>query len=286
MAEFTVASALAEGRTRNELRRVGLDQSIWGVRRDSGPSATFPERCRMLALRLPGVAFFSHTTAALLWGAPLDLRFERASAVHVSVPAPGRAPHARGIRGHELEVLPSDVAASHGVRCSSPARTWCDLASLLSLRDLVAVGDYLIHWRAPLASIAELEAMARRFQGKRGMSRIREALPLLSDRAESRPESHLRVILQLAGMPGPAINLVIVDAETGKEVRTDFAFEELKLVLEYQGDYHRTKAQWRKDMTRRSKLEAAGWKVMELNWDDLKDPDELVARIRARMGGR
>jgi very-short-patch-repair endonuclease len=54
------------------------------------------------------------------------------------------------------------------------------------------------------------------------------------------------------------------------------------LALEYQGDYHRTKkGQWRADMSRRSKFEALGWRVMELNANDLKDPAELVDHIRA-----
>ena len=38
-----------------------------------------------------------------------------------------------------------------------------------------------------------------------------------------------------------------------------------------------------KDMTRRTRLESTGWRVMEINWDDLKDPIELVARIREQM---
>jgi very-short-patch-repair endonuclease len=64
--------------------------------------------------------------------------------------------------------------------------------------------------------------------------------------------------------------------------RTDLIIDEYKIVLEYQGDYHRKMVgQWRADMTRRSKLEALGWKVMELNADDLLDPEELIRRIRA-----
>lgn len=42
-------------------------------------------------------------------------------------------------------------------------------------------------------------------------------------------------------------------------------------------------AQWRKDMTRRSRFEAKGWFVMELNADDLDDPTELVERIRMAL---
>jgi len=122
--------------------------------------------------------------------------------------------------------------------------------------------------------------MSQHFLGRRGMTTIRQALPLLDDRAESPPESMLRVILALHGLPKPTINHSIVNTETGQAVRPDFTFSEQKLILEYQGDYHRTKEQWRKDMTRRSRLESHGWRVMEINWDDLKDEIELVARIR------
>jgi very-short-patch-repair endonuclease len=66
-----------------------------------------------------------------------------------------------------------------------------------------------------------------------------------------------------------------------------FEFTEYRTLVEYQGDYHRlTKAQWRKDMTRRSRLEAAGWIVIELNADNLKNPADVVARITAALRRR
>ena len=109
---------------------------------------------------------------------------------------------------------------------------------------------------------------------------MRQALPLLCDRAESRPESWLRVIITQAGLPEAAINHAIVDTETGRGFRTDIAFTRHMVLLEYQGDYHRGRSQWRKDMTRRARLEANGWVVVEINADDLKNPGELVGRIR------
>jgi len=94
----------------------------------------------------------------------------------------------------------------------------------------------------------------------------------------------MRVLLAWHGIPDPQINHVIVDTDAGKFLRTDFAIRQYRLLLEYQGDYHRLKVgQWRKDMTRRSRLQALGWVVMELNADDLRDPDELAARIRATI---
>lgn len=150
----------------------------------------------------------------------------------------------------------------------------------------MAVGDYLIHRRMPFVSISELRRMVATLTGRRGVKRLREALELLNDRAESRPESRLRVILVRSGFDQPTANHVVVQTETGSAMRLDLAFEREKLVLEYQGDYHRTPSQWRKDMTRRARLEAEGWYVMEINSDDLRDPGELLERIASVLSRR
>ena len=268
------------------LRADDLDRSVRGVRvaRSSAP-LTLLERCRMLALRLRDDAVFSHTTAALLHGAPLDWRWETSPLIHVTVPADEASPHARGLRGHHAPFPVTDVALVSGVRVASAARTWCDLSALLPLDDLVAAGDYFVHHRMPLTTIPELSRRVRQMTGRRGVRTAREALPLLHDRADSHPESRLRVMLVHAGFR-PEINHVLIDTETGRERRPDFLLRDQRLILEYQGDYHRTKEQWRKDMTRRSQLEAQGRRVMELNADDLKDPAELVYRIHALIARR
>jgi very-short-patch-repair endonuclease len=58
------------------------------------------------------------------------------------------------------------------------------------------------------------------------------------------------------------------------------------VLLEYQGDYHRTPEQFRADMTRLSRLEADGWYVFQINADDLKNPEELVARLHRVLAAR
>lgn len=287
---FLVSSGREAGVGENRMRGADLDSTVWGVRAIRMPPAPPREellrRCRMFALRMPPGAFFSHSTAALLLGAPLPFRLERATEPHLAVAAPSRAPHAQGLHGHRLAITEGDLLEFQGLLLTSPSRTWCDLASQLTLRDLVAVGDFLIHWRQPLTTLDELIDTAQRFVGLRGMTLLRKALPLLSDRAESRPESQLRVILLLAGLPAPRVNHTLVIAETGRNVRIDLHFDEHNVHLEYQGDYHRTREQWRKDMTRRSRLEAQGGYVMELNADDLREEKDLVSRIRTVLLSR
>ncbi|MCY7324528.1 MAG: DUF559 domain-containing protein [Microbacteriaceae bacterium] len=283
---FTVAGGERAGIQRARMRALDLDRSIWGVRHPDPGDKSLETRCAMFALRMPGEALFSHATSALLFRAPLPFAIEGDSRLHIAVSAHARAPHATGILGHSLDLSPEDVVESNGLRHTSAARTWCDLAAHLSLLDLVAVGDYLIQWRLQFATQMELAACASRLAGRRGAKRMRESLPLLNDRSESRPESWLRVIIVRAGLPTPSINHAIVDAETGKGYRTDIAFSKHKVLLEYQGDYHRDQRQWRKDMTRRARLEANGWIVMEINADDVRKPVELAERIRTALRSR
>ena len=130
-------------------------------------------RCRMFALRMPSDAFVSHSTAALLYGVPLPFELERSDLVHLSVPAPARAPHAAGIRGHQLTVTSDQLQRTGGITLTDPARTWCDLGSMLSLHDLVAAGDFLIHWSSPHTSRAALKRMSEYFRGQRGAANLR-----------------------------------------------------------------------------------------------------------------
>lgn len=276
---FTTAAGYEAGATRGRLRSGDLDASVHGVRRASATDATFLERCRMYLERAPDHALLSHSTAALVWGAPLPWRLESDRRIHVSVPTPAARLHSRGIVGHQLDLEARDVTQWGGMPVTSPARTWLDLASMLRLDDLVAVGDYLIHHSAPFADRVDLALLLGRSDGQRAVRLAREALGLLSDRAESRPESRLRVLIATSGLPMPEVNRSIVATDTGKQLRPDFQFREQMVILEYQGDYHRTRSQWRKDMTRRSRLETQGWRVMELNADDLADPAELLRRI-------
>jgi hypothetical protein len=279
---FAVGSS---GLSAKRLRASDLDRSVWGVRA-LGIRTELRDRCALVATRLGADAIFSHATAALLLGAPLPPAVERLATLHVTVSAPRSAPHARGIRGHSLSIADSDVQVTRGILHTTPGRTWCDLAGTLALDDLIAAGDYFIHWRSPMVAREELVARVSGLAARRGVRDARAAVQLLNDRPESRQESLLRLIVLRAGLPEPSINHTLVDTETGTRARPDFRFEEHKLILEYQGDYHRSRTQWRKDMTRRSRLEAMGWYVMELNADDLRDPDELCARIRLVLSRR
>jgi hypothetical protein len=279
---FRSAEASEFGVSRSRLRSSDLYPGVRGTRwAVQEPNLT--ERCRLRAQRLP-CAIFSHTTAALLLGIPLPVSWARDPRIQVSVPAPRRAPHAANLIGHSPQLTDQDwMTLPSGLHLTRPHRTWLDLAQYLTLEDLVAAGDAVINRGAPLASVSDLHAALRSRKSRRGVRHLRDALALLSDAAESPQESRLRVILHNAQMGELRINHAVTNRFGEFVARTDIEVVDSGVVLEYMGDYHRTTPeQWRADMTRRSRIEAAtGKRVMEINADDLRNPAELVARIRA-----
>ena len=182
---------------------------------------------------------------------------------------------------------PGDVTTTpEGLAVSSPARVFCEMASVLALPDLVAVADHIIHRERRLATITEL---ADRIAARDRISRSRllpVALGYADERAESRPESLVRMHCVLAGLPRPIANHEVTNPVTGRPVRFDLAWPDRKIAVEYHGDHHRERDQWRRDLTRKAQLEADGWTIVELNGDDLRSPHEVVARIRAAFARR
>lgn len=277
---FTTSEAIQAGASPRRLRARDLDSSVWGVRAPS-LQVTLVQRCALLQLRLPAGAYFSHSTAALLHGLPVPISLESDRTLHVTVPARLRAPHARGLSGHVSSAQDAPMLL-HGLPVSPVERSWCDLASQVSWLDLIAAGDFAIYLGGPLTTVESLAHAITTATNPRGRRNQLRAFPLLDGRSESPQESRLRAILVTHGLNPSRIQHVVTDRFGEFVARTDVYLDDLNVILEYQGDYHRTKVgQWRADMTRRSKIEATGPRVMELNADDLRNPRELIARILA-----
>jgi very-short-patch-repair endonuclease len=284
---FSYREGTDAGLGQGRLRGPDLQRPFWGTRHAGTEALTLTERCRALQTRLPDNAFFCGSTAAALLAVPLPSRLRGDPRLHVAVPAPSRAPHAEGIAGHKLGIHQDELTLHLGLRISAAARTWCDLASLLSVADLVAAGDYLLHRRAPLCSSEQLATAVRDHPGRRGRPSLLRALELVDDRSESPAESVLRVILISAGFLGVVPNHVVRDRSGRFLGRVDLAFPDARVAIEYEGDYHRTERdRWRKDMSRIRRLESAGWRVIRVNADDLRDPTHLLMELGTALAGR
>ncbi|KQO96801.1 endonuclease domain-containing protein [Leifsonia sp. Leaf264] len=282
---FTVKEAATEGLSRARLRPSDLVSPFHGTRIPARVQLDLLARSELAMRILPEGAFMIGATAALLWRMPLPhaVAAQVETALDVAVTPPRAAPRRNGIRGRQISIDRAELVSIGTVRLTSAARTWCDLSPMLELPDLVAVGDHLIRRRSPTCTRAVLAGAVDAFGRRRGRALLERALPLLSDRSESPPESVLRVVLTTAGLPSLLANVDIVD-ENGRFVaRVDLLFAEYPIVLEYEGDHHRDKAQWRRDMTRIAEIESLGYTVIRVNADDLVDVAGLIRRIERQL---
>lgn len=282
---FTIAEARHAGLSSSTLRSMVWDARYRGVR--LLPDHGDRQRIAALLRALPHAAFCCGATAAFLHGLPLPLPLEHQAREVPTVGVPRDHTRIRrpGVVGRRLDVDASDVVDVLGIRCTSPVRTWAELAASLSIGQLTAVTDALLARRRPLATRAELEAMHLRLLGGRGSANRRLALDLASERAESPRESQLRVLLVMAGLPEPECNVEIFD--DGRFVaRVDLFYRQARLIIEYDGDHHRAARQWSNDQRRRAELESLGYRFTVVTARDFDDPTALIARIRRLLSAR
>lgn len=274
---FSVGEGTDAGLSRGRMRSQDLASPFHGTRAPRRRlSAT--ERCAVRASTLPPYAAVSHRTAGREHGLPLPFRLAIDETVHVSVPEGKRAPEGRGTRGHAVRQRPDEADRRYGFLCTTPARTFCDLAAELSLAELIAVGDHIL--RVGLATFDQLQDTVLHHPARRGRPRLRRALDLLDARAESPKESELRVLLIEGGLALPELQHEIRD-EVGRFVgRVDLAYPALKIAIEYEGDHHRDRGQWQRDLARRRCLEALGWRYVTVTQTDLDSPGPLLSDLR------
>lgn len=288
--QFRVSAGLAAGATPGRLEGADLDRPFWGVRASADAPADITNLARAYLVRMTRRSFFSHQSAALLHGIPLPIALQDTLPLHVSVPSGDSPPEARDIRGHRLAIDPDDVIVRRGIPMTTLERTLCDLAAVLGDEDLLAAGDNIL-WRKRIrghrATARSLEAAFGRFRGRRGRGRLRTLMPTMTDRADSPPESTMRLRFIRAGLPVMLVNAEIHSASGVFLAQPDLQIRRYKMAIDYEGDHHRTDAkQWRKDLARVPRLQDAGWHHTRISADDLADSTELINRLRRLLKER
>ncbi len=242
----------------------------------------------MAAVLAAGVlAAASHLTAGALWRfdgiSPPDLP-------EVSVPRP-RPPRAVPGRVHRPRDLgPADYDLAHLIPRTTPARTICDLAPLLTPDRLEAVLDHAERrgqiWRPHLRW--RLDALRRR--GRPGLP----ALAALLDRTDGRPlgdswlEQEAIRILTSAGLPVPRVQVTMrrrADGSGPRIARVDLFWDEERLVVELDGHgSHATRRDRQRGAERAAELGLAGWRVVTFVYEDVVErPGHVVETIRAHL---
>lgn len=95
----------------------------------------------------------------------------------------------------------------------------------------------------------------------------------------------MRVDLELAGFPVMSPNHR-VRLSCGREAEFDIAFVAYMLDVEYHGDYHRERGQWRRDIARTNDVLDDGWDQLAFTGDDLARLPALRERVARRLRRR
>lgn len=290
---FSLREARVLGVEPARLSRSDLVAPFRGTRIPTALAADFVARCAALCAREPD-AVLSHTTAARLLGLP-DLRrlpgepppaTDAQPEFHLTVPSPARPPRIAGVRSHVRPIRAREVRFANGLPVTSAARTWADLAASSSIRQLVVLGDAIMGGAAPLATRDDLRGALPPPRAQ-GAARARKAVELLDGSAESPPESVLRLVFADAGLPRPDINVDLRTPDGRFLARPDFRFARYRVIVEYEGDHHRTDPhRWRTDLTRTTALQREGELVLRIGAEHLRAEKRLVGLLFRTLASR
>ena len=221
---YTWRQARELGATRSQIRDDGLPIAR-GLFVSRALAPDLPTRCRAWVTRLPDDAAFGMETAAALLGAPCPA----SSRIHVVLTPRRVLPQFEGITVHARALRPVDLGNAGGVRVTSGAQTFLDLAARLAPWDLVPLGDGLM--RIGAMDAVALDDRLSTANRVRGVVRARAWAPHLTPLAGSARESLLRYWLLTSRLPVPDVQIPVLD-RWGREVaHADLGWARWKVAL-------------------------------------------------------
>jgi very-short-patch-repair endonuclease len=224
----------------------------------------------------------SHGTAAWLLG----LRDWRPQAIDVIAPVEA----GRKIAGIRRRFVPPPAGAEvwrrHGVPVTSAARTIVDCAG----SDPRRLGGLIE--QASVLGVLDVRAIDRILGGpqRRGSRRLLRVLEpwrryMPGIKIRSRMEAKLLPLLTEAALPIPQTNARLRVGSKSYEV--DFLWREQMLVVETDGGrFHDNPAAGARDGDRNQVLSQAGYSVLRLGWEDLRDRSQETMDELCRLLGR
>ena len=291
-------AALLAGYSDDEIRRMRNNKE-WSTIRRGGyvnteairPLDEFQRHALLVRATVPGLrlpAVVSHVSAAVLLGIPLwstDLE-----QVHITRPQPANSGSSTSLYCHRTDISPDEVATVGGIEITNPARTIIDLARTLPFEQAVVAADGAMFRN--LTTSAELfraVAQIKGAPGSRGAFRVVRFANGLSDGVG---ESRSRVMMHMAGLPEPALQVDMHDRRGRFLGRSDYAWYDGRLLGEFDGKakYSRYLKDGEspgdvvfKEKRREDALRDNGSRVVRWVWHELSQPDLVVERIRRAM---
>lgn len=286
---FTLGEAQVRGIARHQLRGKGVEGVSYGLYRPADWDFELRQAARALCAASPG-AWISHSTAARLHQLILPPWIGDSNDLHLSKPRSTPEVRRRGIIAHKMGSFSDEIEVDAGLRISTRARTWLDLARTLPLNDLVCMGDQLVRIPrpefedrdAPYATLGSLRNMLGHHRNLQGIVRAREALELMRVGADSGPETLLRMAMLDAGLPEPELQLTLWDRPGSPSA--DAGYRARRIALQYDGAHHRDEMQQHSDRRRDKAFIDAGWTVLVFTQEDVANGfDRAVRRIKGAL---
>jgi hypothetical protein len=132
---------------------------------------------------------------------------------------------------------------------------------------------------AKLVTFSKLRAYIGEHPGARGIAQFRRVVDLAEPNAESPMETRLRLLLVLAGLPPPELQVPIYDDQGGFLGRPDLFYREQRLAIEFDGGNHRDRLVY--DDRRQNDLVGADLRLLRFTAVDVYEtPDSVVRQVR------
>ena len=288
---FTVYESRVLGIPPKRLRAKDLSDGGRLIYLPAGRHLEIIERARVLTAATPG-AWVSHESAAVLTLLGLPPWLGGCASIHLSKPHELPRVRRAGVTGHRVRCIPGELTDVDGVPVTAPPRTWLDLAAVLPLNYLIALGDQIIRIprpgleqrSEPYAQKEGLRLLIRQHPNMKGVEKARLALDGMRVGADSFPETFLRLALVDARLPEPELQLQL-DPDDKRSPAADLGYRRYRIALQYDGAHHLSREQQSRDNRRDEAFRSAGWAYFKVNADDLaEDFEGVVARIkRARL---
>ncbi|SDK07972.1 Protein of unknown function [Nocardioides sp. YR527] len=266
---FTRAWAAAQGNI-SDLRTAAYKRLLHGIYVAATVEVTPLLIAEAVLMPFGEKAWASHATAARVLGLPIPTL----PGEHVTVVERRRRRSRREVACHLTRR--GWVNEISGVRISAPQQVFVELATQLSLVDLVIVGDHMV--RKGLVDLETLRAFCAVSSGS-GAALARMAAGYVRDGVDSPMETRLRLLIVLAGLPEPEVNLLVGDEVERRKY--DLSYRRSRTILEYDGRQHVERVeQWEADLERREAIDDDQWRIMVFVGKDIyRSPGRTLERI-------
>ena len=211
------------------------------------------------------------------------MRFVKWAPHAIAVTAPRRRRPQPGLDFHHDQLLTRETWMYRGVPCTTPARTFLDLAATSAgLAEDAIQGASGVGLLDVDNAFDVLDIRA----GRRGARRLRQILvghERVPPFTRSELERRTYRLCGRAGIERPDMNVEVYGAD-GQPYECDAVWPQYRLIVECDSVWHDNPVSAREDAERDEQLTLAGWRVFRIRWSQIAlQPERAAETIRVLL---